>query len=73
VVNADFQAWREKGRKIGRQLLGELDVMALEDAIRAAGSRSTEAAGRRSVEQTHAYTAGLQEVLREHRRGAKRT
>jgi hypothetical protein len=68
MSDPDFDAWREKGRKVGRQLLATLDVMALEEVIRASGSNPEV---HRNALLSHAYQSGLRDVLREYRQAAR--
>jgi hypothetical protein len=65
----DFEAWRTRGQRVGRQIVQALDVMALEEAIRVA-STGLERDHRR--ETSYAYRLGLRDVLREHRQVVKR-
>jgi hypothetical protein len=63
----DYEAWRERGRKVGRQLLALLDAMALEEAIRASGSGDLRPVTYRHPELGTAYRLGLQDALKEYR------
>jgi hypothetical protein len=69
MAEVDFEAWREKGQRVGRQLVQALDVMALEEAIR---TTSTGLERARHRDANYAYRLGLQDVLREHRQAPKR-
>jgi hypothetical protein len=66
----DFEAWRTRGQRVGRQIIQVLDVIALEEAIRVA-STGLERAHRR--ETGYAYRLGLRDALKEHRQAARQT
>jgi hypothetical protein len=66
MAEADYETWREKGHKIGRQLLESLDVMALEAAIHRPGGNRADAELRRHPDRSNAYRVGLRDALNEH-------
>jgi hypothetical protein len=66
MQDADYTVWREKGHKIGRQLLESLDVMALEEAIHKPGRNGSDPELRRHPDRSNAYRVGLRDALREH-------
>jgi hypothetical protein len=69
TTEVDIQAWRAKGRRIGRQILEKLDEIAVMELIRASGS---DPEAHRNPLFSHAYSAGLRDALKEHRQADKR-
>jgi len=67
--STEYDAWREKGRVVGRQILATLDVMALEEAIRSATPGNANRDPQRHS-QALAFRIGLRDVLRECRQAA---
>jgi len=67
--SAEYDVWREKGRMVGRQILATLDVMALEEAVRASSPSNANRDPQRHS-QALAFRIGLRDALRECRQAA---